>query len=85
MKGPNEQETRFLPLAMGQKEAFAELESAGKEKAAAYDTVNQITNLLLQNNLTPLQAQAVLVRAWRNVQLNGRLNLPRQGLCNMVE
>lgn len=68
----------FCQISMPHEDAFRELNSAGKAAAACFAAIEVIENVLLQSGLTPLQAQAVLVIAWRKVQLNGYLTPSRQ-------
>lgn len=59
----------MIPLiAMRAKEARDIVASDGLERLT-YD----ISKKLIETNLTPLQAQAVLVRAWADLMLRGRI------------
>ncbi len=69
---------RMFIIGMTQDDAVTEIVSAGDNRETARAATKTITDLLLGANLTPLQAQAVLVRAWRNVQVYGRLTPNRQ-------
>lgn len=68
----------FHQLSMSHEDAYRELQSAGEAKSTMCKAVSQITELLLEANLTPLQAQAVLVGAWRKIQMTGHLSPIRQ-------
>lgn len=60
----------FIPITIGIKEAGRTLNRVGKPgRAGAQEIVGEVRDILLGADLTPLQAQAVLVRAWAQVQL----------------
>lgn len=62
----------YIPLVYGSSEARAELECSPNEVTSL---PSQVANLLLEKRVTPLQAQAVLVRAWEVIQQKGCLSL----------
>ena len=56
-------------MTMDPKTAKDILEQSG----VGFDTVGEIDRILLQTKLTPLQAQAVLTRAWYWIISQGRI------------
>lgn len=62
----------YIPLVYGPREAKAEMEESPND---VKDLPRQIATRLLGAKLTPLQAQAVLVRAWEIVQREGCLSI----------
>lgn len=62
----------YMDIGMGQDAAKFEIDHADSRVRAL---AHEITERLLQEGLTPLQAQAVLVRAWAGVQSQGVLSL----------
>lgn len=70
-------ETRriYMPITLGPDSARLELEYSQKADGVdVLELVRQVRDILLAANLTPLQAQAVLVRAWAQVQTTGMIS-----------
>lgn len=63
----------YLPIVMNPDQARAELNTAAR---TAWDLPRQIADQLMEAKLTPLQAQAVLVRAWVRIQQLGTIRTP---------
>lgn len=63
----------YLPIVMNPAQARAELDAAAR---TAWDLPGQIADQLMEAKLTPLQAQAVLVRAWARIQQLGTIRAP---------
>lgn len=65
----------YMNIALSQEAAKRELEYArDHDNVQTNSLVREVSEVLLRANLTPLQAQAVLVRAWARVQAKGRIS-----------
>ena len=62
----------YLPITFDP--AAASLEMKFCERPDVQKLVRKVRDLMLEESLTPLQAQAVLVRAWVQIQSHGILN-----------
>ena len=63
----------YAQIVMTAAHARLVLDEANCRGKSIGEYVNQISNILLEANLTPLQAQAILVRSWGLLQENGTL------------
>lgn len=65
----------YLPIILDSASASLELKFCRKpDKGDVKELVRKVRDLVLAENLTPLQAQAVLVMAWVQIQAHGVLN-----------
>ena len=63
----------YIPIGMDRAQASEEFKAMDWE---ARSLASQISEMILDQGLTPLQAQAVLVQAWALVQTQGVLRVP---------
>ena len=64
----------YAPLSMSMEDAGLELKNS---PVGIWHGVDAIKNVILAAKATPLQAQAMLIRAWARVQVEGLIVSPR--------
>lgn len=70
----SEDHRSYLPITLDPTAARLELKFCERQrKDDVKELVRKVRDLVLAENLTPLQAQAVLVRAWVQIQTHGML------------